>query len=90
MPLEYEVPRKPPSHASLILGVISISCIPTMRAAAGFIGNGPLWLIPVTGAFIGLSGIAYRKSSSAAVAWIGMVLNLLVLGVTRLDIFWLG
>ena len=79
-PLEYEAPARPPSHASVILGVISIACIPTLCAAGGIdrIADEARWLIPICGSFIGLSGIAYRKSSSAVTAWFGMVLNLVV------------
>ena len=88
-PLEYRAPSKPPSQASLILGVLSIVCAPStfvfLASFADRVNDNlvfkVVWLIPMTGSFMGVSGIAYRKSSPPKAAWIGMILNLLILGL---------
>ena len=85
--LGYRAPVKPASQASIICGLLSIVCAPSafvvLNLFANRINNDLLvvWFTPVTGFFLGLSGIAYRRSSPAIAAWTGMILNLLVLGL---------
>ena len=87
-PLEYMTPAQPLSQASIILGVLSIACVPSAFALpwlADRLHNDLLfeaiWLIPFSGMFMGLSGIACRKSSTATAARAGLFLNSVLLGL---------
>ena len=85
-PLEYGRSAKF-GRAPLILGLLSIACSPS--AYAFFESNSGqfsydlaykiMWLLPIVGVLLALSGIACRKSSLPA--WIGMLLNLSFLGL---------
>ena len=74
-------------RAPLILGLLSMACSPSAYAFfesdSGQFSYGLaykiMWLLPIVGVLLALSGIAYRRSSLPA--WIGMVLNLLFLGL---------
>jgi len=90
-PLDYMTPAQPLSRASIILGVLSIVCAPSAFALPWLADRihsdllfEAIWLIPFTGMFMGLSGIAYRKSSPATAARAGLLLNSILLGLVLL------